>query len=225
MKNFLFWFLFFCSANVVGQGRDQAKTYMNTTLQFEGIYLTGSDLSSSTGGSVYLFPKWEGKYEVYMSGENGYSFPNLNYNVKSKLLESKIAKDSVYQFDVEKVSLIKHDRKKYRVCKIHETKELFQEIYVSKNILFLKGFNVVLGEGTINPLTLEYIHQEGYHIKEKFYLKFNDEKFIELKLNKRSVLSQFSDKAPQIKKYASASKLSFNSERDLFKIFLYYDTL
>ncbi|TDE51329.1 hypothetical protein [Flavobacterium sp. GT3P67] len=226
MKNSLFYFLLCYSTIVFGQGmHDSNRTGFLNPMQFDGIYLAISDLNLSNEGNTYLFSKWEGKYEVYVSEKEGYSFPNLNYNVKTNLLESKISKDSVYQFDVEKINFIKHGSKKYKSYKIHKTNELFQELYVSENIFFLKGFAVVLKKGVINPLTLEYIQKDQYSINEKFYLKLKNVNFIELSLNKKSVLKLLGDKAFQVEKYASDFKLSFKSEIDLFKIFRYYDTL
>ena len=225
-KLYCFCFLLFSATIVSGQGMHNSNRsgFLNP-MQFDGIYLPVSHLDLSNEGSVYLFPQWEGKYEVYLSEKEGYSFSNLNYNVKTNLLESKISKDSVFQFDVGKINFIKHGSRKYKLYNIRETKELFQEIYVSENIIFLKGFNVVLRKGTINPLTLEYIQKDQYSVNEKFYLKFKNINFIELVLNKKSVLKVLGDKAFQVERYASDFKLSFKSEKDLFKIFLYYDTL
>lgn len=225
-KIFWFFLLLFCSAIVFGQGMHNSNRsgFLNP-MQFDGIYLRISEVDSSNKGSLYLFPKWEGKYEVYVSEKEGYSFSNLNYNVITNMLESKISKDSVFQFDVEKINFIKHGAKKYKLYNIHESKELFQEIYVSENILFLKGFNVVFRKGAINPLTLDYVQKDEYSVSEKFYLKLKNLNFIELSLNKKSVLRLLGDKAFQVERYASALKLSFKSEPDLFKIFLYYDTL
>ena len=226
MKNSLFYFLLFCSTIVFGQGMHNSNRsgFLNP-MQFDGIYLPISPSDLSNKENIYLFPKWEGMYEVYVSEKEGYSFSNLNYNVKTNMLESKISKDSVFQFDVDKIDFIKHGSKKYKLYKIHPTSELFQEIYVSENIFFLKGFKVVLRKGVINPLTLEYVQKDQYSVNEKFYLKLKNLNFIELNLNKKSVLKLLGDKAFQVERYASDFKLSFKSEIDLSKIFLYYDTL
>lgn len=226
MKSSIFFLLLICSSIVYGQGmHDSGRTGFLNPMQYSGIYLTVSDLQLEEEAKIYLFPKWEGKYEVYLSEKEGYSFSNLNYNVKANTLESKISKDSVFQFEIERINFIKHDSRKYKLYKIHANSELFQEIYVSEDIIFLKGFNAVLRKGTVNPLTLEYIQRDEYSIVEKFYLKLRDGDFVELNLNKKSVLKLLENHYDQVDSYALASKLSFKSEPDLFKILLYYDTL
>ena len=95
----------------------------------------------------------------------------------------------------------------------------------SDKVTLLKGFDAVLKKGSINPLTLEYIHKDKYSIDENYYLKLNNTNFIEIDLNKKSFLQLMGDKASSVEKYASDFKLSFKSETDLLKIFQYYDTL
>jgi hypothetical protein len=226
MKKIILSYLFISSTIIFGQGMHNSnRTGFLNPMQYDGLYLPISQSDQSNEGNIYLFPKWEGRYEVYVTEKKGYSLSNLNYNVKTNILESKISKDSVFQFDIDKINFIKHDSKKYKLYKIRETNELFQEIYLSDNVLFLKGFNVVLKKGTINPLTLEYIQKDKYSINEKFYLKLNNKNFIELSLNKKDILKLMEDKSSRVEKYASDFKLSFKSEIDLFKIFQYYDTL
>ena len=192
---------------------------------FESIYVPVSTLERTYEGTIYLFPNWEDKFEIYDIENKGFSFTNLNYNVLTKRIEAKISKDSIFRLETKNVNFINYASKKYRFYNIRDTRELFQELYISNNVTFLKGFNATYKEGYINPLTQVYIQKEKCYIIEKYFLKLNNKIFIELKLNKHSVLKQLGDKASQIKKYASISKLSFKSERDLFKIFQYYDTL
>lgn len=226
MRQVAIFLLLFCSIIVHGQGmRDGTKPYLLSQMQYDGIYVTKSDADIQNEANVYLFPKWEGQYEVFISEKEGFSFPNLNYNVKSNKLESKISKDSVFQIEIEKVNFIRHNSKKYKLYSINGINALFQEIYVSPKLIFVKGFTSVLKKGTINPLTLEYIQQDVYSIVEKYYVKFEGNDFVELKLTKKSILNLFGTKANQVNKYASDSKLNFKSEADLFKIFLYYDKL
>jgi hypothetical protein len=216
MKKIILFYLLISSAVVFGQKGGAG---------YETIYVPASTLERTYEGTTYLFPNWEDKYEVYDAENKGFSFTNLNYNVLTKMIETKIIKDSIFRFETKKVNFINYASKKYRFYNIRDTRELFQELYMSNNVTFLKGFNVTYKEGYINPLTQTYIHKEKCYIIEKYFLKLNNKNFIELKLNKHSVLKELGDKAFQIKKYASATKLSFKSERDLFKIFQYYDTL
>ncbi|TDE51330.1 hypothetical protein [Flavobacterium sp. GT3P67] len=213
MKKLVLFYLLINSGFAFGQ-----ETY-------ESVYVPVSTLERTYEGTIYLFPNWEGKFEIYDSDNKGFSLANLNYNVLTKMIESKFTKDSIFRFEAKKINFIKYASKRYRFYDIRESLELFQELYISDNVRFLKGFNVTYKEGYINPLTQAYIQKEKCYIVEKYFLKLNNKNFIELKLNKHSILKQLGDKASQIKKYASISKLRFKSERDLFMIFQYYDTL
>lgn len=216
MKKLVLFYFLISSAFIFGQKGGRG---------FEAIYVPTSTLERTYEGTIYLFPNWEDKYEIYDADNKGFSLTNLNYNVLTKMIESKFTKDSIFRFEAKKVNFINYASKRYRFYNIRETRELFQELYISDNVKFLKGFNATYKEGYLNPLTQAYIQKEKCYIIEKYFLKLNNKNFIELKLNKHSVLKQLVDKASQIKKYASISKLSFKSERDLFKIFQYYDTL
>lgn len=227
MKNYLLVYLLVTSSIIFAQGmHDAQRSGFTNPMQYEGLYLTPGQLDELNGGtSLYLFSSWEGKFEIYVSDKKGYSISNLNYNLKTNTLESKISKDSVFQFDINKVKFIRQGSKKYKLYKIHTENELFQEIYFSNKVTLLKGFDAVLKKGSINPLTLEYIHKDKYSVDENYYLKLNNTNFIEIDLNKKSFLQLMGNKASSVEKYASDFKLSFKSETDLLKIFQYYDTL
>lgn len=226
MKKICVFYLLLCSAVIFGQQSHGAGgTYFVGQMQYDGVYLPKNEADLSIEGSTYLFPNWDGKYEVYVSENKGYSISNLNYNVKTNSLESKVSKDSVFQFDIKNINFIKHESIKYKLYKIRTSSELFQEIYVSNTVSFVKGFNVIFKKGSINPMTQVVLQKDEYSVKEKFYLKLNNENFVELKLNKKTVLNLLGDKAFAIEKYTSDLNLSFKSETDMVNILQKYDSL
>lgn len=200
-------------------------TVMNVALQYDGVYIRTTERDSAIEGNVYLFSSWDGSYEIYVPGNKGYSMQNLNYNIKDRILESKISKDSVFQFDIEKINFIKHDGKKYDVLKVNDGSELVEEIFVTDNVSFVKRFNVVLSKSVVNPLLQISTQNDVYSINKSFFLKVKEKDFVEVKLNKRSVLKLLADKSGEIKRYASDLKLGYTSENDLIKIFRKYDSL
>jgi hypothetical protein len=190
-----------------------------------GIWLTNTAVEKTYDGTVYLFPNWEGQNTVYDTDNQKFVLQNLNYNILTKMLETKRGKDSLFTLEAKKVDFVDHASKIYRFYNIKGTRELFQELYASDNVKFLKGFNTAVKEGVINPLTQVYLQNEKVYIEEKYYIKVKSGNFNEFKLKKRSVLKLMGDKESQIKQYASSEKLSYKSEEDLVKIFGYYDTL
>lgn len=208
------------------QGMHGAKqTFFLSPMQFDGIYVRMNEKDFLLQDKVYLFSNWEGKNEVYVSEKTRYAVKTLNYNIKTNVLEARISKDSVFQFEIEKIYAIKHDLIEYKKYKINGISKLFQEIYVSDNIKFIKGFFVVINKSVFNPLTQALAEEEGSSIKEKYYLKLNNRDFVEFNLNEKSVLKLLGSKSDEIKKFASNMKLNFKSEADLSKIFSEFDAL
>ncbi|MFQ3174671.1 MAG: hypothetical protein ACI8W0_001795 [Flavobacterium sp.] len=193
--------------------------------QQRGIWVTNRAVEKTYDGTVYLFSDWEGQNTVYDTDNQNFVLQNLNYNILTKMLETKRGKDSLFALEAKKVNFVDHASKIYRFYNIRGTRELFQELYASDNVKFLKGFNTAVKEGVINPLTQVYLQNEKVYIEEKYYIKVKSGNFNEFKLKKRSVLKLMGDKGSQIKQYASSEKISYKSEEDLVKIFVYYDTL
>jgi len=204
---------------------DARNAIGDMTLFGAGTWLPGRAIDNSIEGTPYLFSNWDGMYEIFANEKNGYRVVNLNYNVKTKTLESKIAKDSVFQFDSSKVDFIKHDNKKYKFYTVNFTNELFQVIYSSSKVVFLKGFYTELTKPRLNPMTQEMISKSKYLLKEKFVIRFGEGNFDEIDMKKKAILKGMGDKSTLVERFASDSKLSFNSEKDLYRIFQYYDTL
>jgi hypothetical protein len=212
MKKIILFCLVINSALVLGQSDT-------------GIWVTNRAVEKTYDGTVYLFSSWEGQNTVYDTDNQKFVLQNLNYNILTKMLETKRGKDSLFTLEAKKVNFVNHASKTYRFYNIRGTLELFQELYASDNVKFLKGFNTAVKEGVINPLTQVYLQNEKVFIEEKYYIKVKSGNFDEFKLKKRSVLKLMGDKGPQIKQYAYAEKLSYKSDEDLVKMFIYYDTL
>ncbi|HWS60442.1 MAG TPA: hypothetical protein VN182_05895, partial [Flavobacterium sp.] len=102
---------------------------------------------------------------------------------------------------------------------------LYQELYVSENIIFLKGYKLIFKEAFINPMTNAVISEAKSEVIEKYFCKISDSDYISLDLKKKTILKIMGDKSTQIEKFVSDSKLTYSLENDLIKIFKYYDTL
>lgn len=195
-------------------------TQENVSANGAGMWTVSKPLDKSIQGTQYLFPSWDGNYTIISKEGLQYKLFNLNYNLSTKKMETLMGKDSIFQYDISKIDYVKNFNRKYKVI----NNELYQELIAGEKISLLKGFHVAVIDGVISPLTQQYTTPNRYVQKNKyFYLK--GEKFLEIKLKKKDVLSAFEDKADQVKKYAKDSNLSFGDENDVVNLFRYYNTL
>lgn len=232
MKNFLLVYLFLGvfiaghsqnSGGVIGVTND-LSLYLNP-MQSDGLYVPLKKAGNPIDQSQYLFSQWDENSQIFFSENKVFSIKNLNYNIDSKKLESIIGKDSIFQYNINRIDYVKRSDKKYKFYNFNDSNQLYQELYVSKNVLFLKGYKLIIKEAFINPMTNTVISEQKSVIIEKYFCKVSDQDFMPLDLKKKSVLKLMGDKSSQIEKFVSNSKLSYSSENDLIKIFNYYDTL
>jgi hypothetical protein len=79
-----------------------------------GMWVPSKVKSTEIEGSTYLFNSWFGMFSIIDKSGATYSFTNLNYNVKSKSLESKIANDSVFLFNRENIDRVIFNKINYK---------------------------------------------------------------------------------------------------------------
>jgi hypothetical protein len=232
MKNYLLIYLFLGviiaahsqnTGGVIGATND-LSLYLNP-MQSDGLYVPSKKAGKPIDQSQYLFSQWDENSQIFFSESKVFAIKNLNYNIDSKKLESIIGKDSIFQYNVNRIDFIKRNDKKYKFYNYNDSNQLYQELYVSKNVVFLKGYKLILKEAFINPLTNAVISEAKSVIVEKYFCKVSDKDFAQLDLKKKAILKLMGDKSSQVDKFVSESKLNYSSENDLIKIFNYYDTL
>jgi hypothetical protein len=230
MKYIIFLFFSFIFAvnaqntnGVIGAPIDIIQ-YLNP-MQYNDLYASLKNSNHAYDKSQYLFKDNEEDFQIFFNENKVYSIKNLNYNINSKTLESKIGNDSIFEFVNNKILYFKHRFNIYRFYNFKETNRLYQELLVSQKIIFLKDFILIHKEAYKNPMTDIIISEASNEVKVKYYCKNSDSDFLKIDLKKKSVLAFMGDKYIQIKKFVNESKLSYNTESDLIKIFNYYNTL
>lgn len=219
--------LFFYSLSVTAQDNhpDTRLAMQNVKeLGVGGSWIPAKPANTYIKGSQYLFNSWAGRYTVVSKKGVISQTLNLNYNIMSKKLESYIAKDSVFQYDLEQFDYIEKYNSKYKVFKNNQLEGLFQELFSNGKIAFYKEVIVSVQEGTINPLTQELIGENEY-VKKNIYFINSKEKFEKIKLNKKDILKSLLDKEELIKTYVKENMLTYSSEEDVIKILTYYNTI
>ncbi|NDP28856.1 MAG: hypothetical protein GZ087_15760 [Flavobacterium sp.] len=232
MKNYIPLLIFLLIFNVIAAqntggviGSTNDLSLYLSPMQSDGLYVSARKSGAARDETQYLFPQTEDVFQIFFVQNKGYSIKNLNYNINSRKIESIMGKDSVFQFDSNKIDYIKHSSKTYKFYNFNEGNQLYQELFASNKILFLKGFKLIFKDAFINPMTNAVIAEAKYEKKEKYFGKVSGSDFTAIDLKKKSILKLLGDKSSQVDKYVSDSKLSYTSEDDLIKIFIFYNTL
>lgn len=178
-----------------------------------GFWIPNKNVNNETSGSVYLFDNWIGNYNIYDTSDNKFLVTNLNYNINTNTLESKVSNDSVFQFDLGNIKKVTFGNKKYEIVE----GRLVESLFNSDKLNIYKEFSVKIIEATLNPMTQENITDRKYVKKSKFLVKKNN-LVQEFKINKKNVLSLFDKKQDEVKKFVKDNNLNYSDENDLFKI-------
>lgn len=231
MKNLFFALLLsFISFNAFCQSSAASKATPNFNFGYQGnimtsgLWIPNSQKNTDIKGSVYLFPNFTGQYNVITKNGESRQLFNLNFNLKTKTLESLISKDSVFQYDLGQFDYIINANNKYKVNSIGELQGLSLEIYNSDKIQLFKEFSINIEKGVVNPMTQTMISDDKY-VQTFSYYFYSNGKAVKIKLNKSDILKQLADKKDVIKKYASENDFSFSSENDVAKILKHYEAL
>jgi hypothetical protein len=221
--------LIFLKANSQNSSKKDSSVNFNTAgytgdMRTSGMWLPATPVENEIKGSIYLFPDFTGIYKIIAKNGNSLNVLNLNYNVKTKTLESFVSKDSVFQYELNQISYVINNNRKYKVNSDGNLKGISLEIYNSEKIQLLKYFSVIKEKAVINPMTNAVISNAEYTRKSLYYLFINGKEVV-IKLNKNDVLGVLSDKKNAVKDYVNSNKLTYSNEEDISKILKYYESI
>lgn len=89
------------------EGSDDYVNNMTGNLYKNGMWLPAKKLNKEIEGTTYLFKNWDGLYQLNYSNNKHLKLVNLNYNITTKTIESKISNDSVFQFQMNDIVSLK----------------------------------------------------------------------------------------------------------------------
>jgi hypothetical protein len=232
MKNVFLGLLFFFIFSQVNCQNTNANSSSNNfndaaftgSMRSSGLWMPSASIDNSIKGTVYLFPDFKGQYKVIAKDGNSFDLLNLNYNLKTKTLETFVSKDSVFQYELGKIGYVLTNNTKYKVNSDGNFKGLSLEVYNSEKIQFLKYFYIITEKAVINPMTNVIISEAKYTHVFNYFLYLNG-KEVKIKLNKNDVLNALIDKKNAVKEYVKLNKLEYSSEQDICKILKYYESI
>ena len=183
-----------------------------------------------TKGSIYYNKLWRTGNIYLFSGEEIKNYP-LKYDLKSLRYEINVD-NSIKIISIGAIKKVEWF--------IPETggKEIFVntssyddidgygmiKVLTEGKITLLKKTELKLIEGNYNTALNVGNRASKYVKNEKYFALFNDE-VKKVITRKRRVLRLFGDKYDDVKKWAKEQGLSYNKDRDLSKIFNYYNSI
>ena len=223
MKKFLFLIVLLFTYSFQAQNNEEkADDFQNMIGRSSkaGMWIPSAKPDTTIEGSVYLFPIWEQLFKIELTNKMNIKLYNLNYNIQQKTLESKISKDSVYQFNIKNFDKIKLINSSYKVI----NGSLFQEIYIGEKIKCYKDFDVSIKSGVFNPLTQTMTTLAKY-VKNVHYFYILNEEMIEFKPNKKNILKVLTNKKVEIESEIKKKKYDLENDNDLKLLFQFYESL
>lgn len=227
MKNkILFCFVFMSSFSAFSQVNDafvSKATLESTTLDVK-VWNTGKVISTPIDGSIYLFSNWTGLYKIITKSGESHAVTNLNYNLKTKKIESFRSKDSVFQYDLKQFDYVYNFNKKYKVVDSNELSGMLLEVSSGPKINLYKEMYIVTQRGAFNPLSHTNISNDSYVQMSSYYFFVNG-KYEKIKLNKKVVAEYTKDKNDMIRDFVKKNNLNYSSEEDVSRILRYYNSI
>ena len=120
-------------------------------------------------GSIYLFESWKNYPVTVISKDNkSYTLNNVNFNLRTNRLVTKLSKDSVFVFDMTKIDNINIQNKTFKKIPTQIGERIFEVIYESEDMSVLNFHSVKLVEGSVNPMigrkTDKLMHRETFYV-------------------------------------------------------------
>lgn len=190
-----------------------------------GAWVPGVYEDKTIRGSVYLNENWEGLHQIRTKSGEAMTIASLNYNLHKNTLESKVSKDSVFQIDAKGIDFIKIGNKKYKFFEIGGKQTLSNVLYQSPKITLIKIVELSVSQEIVNPATKQVISEAAYEKKEKYLIRKNEENFVDFNLKKKKFMNFFGQNSEKLAELSKSKKINFESEKDVFSIFEFYDTL
>ena len=215
--------LMFSQNNVGNDPRTGLESILFATINTNsvGIYF---NKPKNIVGDIYVFKGWNNRSKIVI-GDQVYKLSNINLNIKTDKFEAKVGKDSMFVFNTSNINHIFINNRKFKSFYFlkEDKNKNFEIIYDGKVIKILKGYEVGIKYNEPDPLMVKK-NVDNYFTTVTYYIR-KEEGIKQIKLKKKTVLGLLSDKASFVSKFVKENKLSYKNEKDINKIFIFYDSL
>lgn len=201
----------------------------NTNIRQMGVWVKNTP-ASEIKGSHYLFDSWNNDARLYVTnGTVVYNIKDFNYNIKNQRFEAKLSEDSVLIMNTSNIKKITIRDKTFNRFELEDntSNPFFEIIGTEDNSILLKKYNVIVKQGSLNPMTQQTIRPSEYVIRDEYFTANLDGTNVnEIKLKKSTILKMFNKgKKEKVEEFADENDLNFKDDQDVHKIFLYSNTL
>lgn len=202
----------------VAQKRISIKKIESRLITNEGVEFVGT--LRDKNNDHYMFPKWNNNGVIFVDRKM-YGIGNINFNITTNSVDSRITQDKLFMFQssaVDSISINNHLFKRVGTL-------LYEVLYEGQNSTLLKKYDIkhVAGyEGRTGVGSKQGPSQTTVVLK---YVVVKPGKRMEnIELNKKSVLGIFENERDVLESYAKKEHLSFRKEEDIIKMFNFLAT-
>jgi hypothetical protein len=233
MRLLLFTFLFFSASLIFSQttnSPDNTTAYISIVESFSKALNTYGEAGTFFNkpkkivGNIYVFEDWNTKSNIVMN-DKVYKLKKINLNMLTDKFEAKVGIDSMFAFNSSNIDYIVINNRKFK--NYYEAgsggNRNFELIYDGDELKLLKGYEVGVRYNEPDPLMIKK-NVDNYFTTKTYYIK-RGEDIKQIKLKKKNILNVFGSKASVVDKFVKSNKLSYKKEKDLNKMFIYYDSL
>lgn len=236
MKLFLFIVIFTCSIYnsfsqiatstlTGGAGQSWATRPVSTADMFPDEVFQKS-IYNKYEGSKYLYDSWEMPARIVTTNDKELRLSNINLNLKDNRFETGTLGDSLFIFNNDKIQYVETLFATYIKLKLPKSNEIsfFERLLDLEHISLYKHPELKITDGILNPLTQEKKPDVYTRLSTYYFLKNNSD-LKEIRLKKKDILNELSDKKDEVSDFAKENNLNYSLEEDLIKILTYYDSL
>lgn len=182
-------------------------------------------LAEKYDGSPFLNKEWKPGIVTLLSGES-YEFP-MRYLIYGDLILIKNDKDSVNMLNLSnQIQNIKMDGQTFIYVNYpwnNKMKNGLMEVLYEKKSKLLKLYTCRIEKGAETSGYQEK-EKDKFLIKETLYYQLNDGSLMPLPRPKKELYQIFGNESSKMEKFVKEQKLKIKEEKDLAKIFTYYDS-
>lgn len=222
---------FTCFSNAQNEARSGGYSDANDMrreITSNGVWIKSNNNLTEIKGSQYLYDSWLNNATLYID-QKVYNVMSFNFNVMNQRFEAKFSEDSVLIMNTGNINRIVIRDRIFDKFDLEDnaSNPFFEVIGRFDNSVLLKKYDLVIKEGSFNPMTQRMIRPSEYIIKEKYFVSDLDGTNVkETKLKKSTILDLFDEnKQYKVKEYADENDLDFKVEDDVQRIFLYTNSL
>ena len=177
-------------------------------------------------GKFHLFEDWSNTGVIHTLSDDKFLVKRINLNIKRNSFEAKMNEsDSIFSFTFNNIKKIVVNNKTYKNYYYDDDNRVYEMLYESDDYKFMKGFEVTLITGSVNPLVNR--PNDKYVRGEDYFIMINGT-ISQVKLKKKSIFKTLKlDKlnSSNLDKFVDSNSLSLKKVEDVVKLLEYYNSI